>query len=91
MYDNDWTECVKNDWLRHDPDDGACYTINGTIQAIWNQTLASANKIKRTLPSEEYYEYVFNIDRGVGGGCRRGGGYCDPCLAVQSRFILCGL
>lgn len=56
MYDNDWTQCVKKDWERHEPDDGACYTINGTIKAIWNQTLASANKIKRTLPSEEYYE-----------------------------------
>ena len=56
MYDNDWTECIKKDWARHDPDDGACYTINGTIKAIWNQTLASENDIKRTLPSEEYYE-----------------------------------
>lgn len=52
----DWTECIVNDWELKDPDNGACYDLNGTIRAIYNQTLASENDIKRTLPSEEYYE-----------------------------------
>lgn len=52
----DWTYCIADDLHRNDPDDGACYNINNTIKGIWNQTLASENKIKRTLPSEEYYE-----------------------------------
>ena len=55
MYD-DWTACVVNDWHRKTPDTGACYNLNGTIKAIWNQTLAKKNDIQRTLPSEEYYE-----------------------------------
>lgn len=56
LYHDDWTQCDRNGWVRHVPDDGACYTTNDTIKAIWNQALASANGIRRTLPSAEYYE-----------------------------------
>ena len=55
-YHEDWTECDRNGWERHEPDDGACYTDNGTMKAIWNQRLARTNGIRRTLPAEEYYE-----------------------------------
>ena len=35
---------------------GTCYNVNGTLVALWNRTLAKANGIERTLPSEEYFE-----------------------------------
>ena len=38
-------------------DNGTCYNENGTLKALWNQTLAKSFKIERTLPSEEYFEW----------------------------------
>ena len=36
---------------------GSCY-LNGIIKGIWDLKIASDHNIYRTLPSQEYYEYV---------------------------------
>ena len=48
----DKAACWVEDWDAFD--NGTCY--NGTLTALWDQTIAKKNKIERTLPSEEYFE-----------------------------------
>ena len=50
----DKRSCMTEQWDVYD--NGTCYNINGTLVALWNQTIAKENKIERTLPSEEYFE-----------------------------------
>jgi len=64
-------------------DDGACYSINGTINGLWNQALAKTFDIERTLPSEEYFEREV-----VGSFYSEGLGDLGP---MRWRIVLCYL
>ena len=46
--------CQAEGWDAYD--NGTCYNINGTLVALWDQAVAKANGIERTLPSDEYFE-----------------------------------
>lgn len=35
---------------------GTCYDDNNVLRGMFNETLAKENKIKRILPSQEYFE-----------------------------------
>jgi hypothetical protein len=48
------TGCAVWNWTASD--DGACYSNDSKVRGMWNETLAYENKIKRILPSQEFFE-----------------------------------
>ena len=49
-------QCLQFEEVLTVHDNGTCYNDNGTLRALWNQSLAAEHGIQRTLPSQEYYE-----------------------------------